>query len=794
MRYNYWNLSDIEFEELGVSILLKKEWKIFESFKKWKDWWIDLIYSKPKDDWWEKTIVQCKHYFTSTLPVLKSHLYKDTKNKKSELTKLKELNKIYTIERYILICSHELNHREKNEILDGFEWFIKTTWDIISLNDIDLLIDSKIEKKHFKLWLNSYTVVERLIQKNFNKIVNLFNKGIKNRSTFTREEILDNLKKFVAIPKINDAKESLNKNNVVIISWEPWIGKTTLAKVLLLEYFWTRSSYEFIEISEDIKEWFELFDKNKKQIFYYDDFLWKSAYQWGNKNEAHRINQFIEKVTWTDYKKLIFTTREYILRDAEEQEDDFNLKWIIEANKMLINIEDYWFRIKGKILYNHIYFSDLGKDYTSKFFEDQNYLKIIQHKNYTPRLIEQFTKKDIINNDGISSEKYIDFILSSLDNPEKIWKTWFQNINNYAQNILIILNLYEYWVEEKELHINLNKFLWIKLDYLLFKNSLKLIEWSFISIDKKRNYIKKRWTFIEDEQYKIYYKNPSVWDFILNEIIKKDLNIIDSLIKLFINKEELYDFLNRYFTENKKVKNIFTEQYLLLINNENNIENKANMYLNAIKNYSSLIDKYDELKEKFKLFLDNEVFPIYKTIDDKSLFIEVSYIFNWIADFHFFYEELFLVGGDIIKDIDKEKLIEFWEELENHIYDFELYKDYSLFTKICSFYEENELKFKNWEDIIKDYMDYHSLDYHKDNSLEDIENNIYELESLNSDSVEYFFSSFINEELSVLDDELKKRKEEEEPEDNINEPDFDIEKWWWSGDSELEYIINLYER
>jgi len=73
-------------------------------------------------------------------------------------------------------------------------------------------------------------------------------------------------------------------------------------------------------------------------------------------------------------------------------------------------------------------------------------------------------------------------------------------------------------------------------------------------------------------------------------------------------------------------------------------------------------------------------------------------------------------------------------------------------------------------------MDYHSLDYHKDNSLEDIENNIYELESLNSDSVEYFFSSFINEELSVLDDELKKRKEEEEPEDNINEPDFDIEK------------------
>jgi len=52
MKYNYWNLSDIEFEELSLDILYKKEWIYFDIFKKGKDWGIDLLYSKPKNKWW----------------------------------------------------------------------------------------------------------------------------------------------------------------------------------------------------------------------------------------------------------------------------------------------------------------------------------------------------------------------------------------------------------------------------------------------------------------------------------------------------------------------------------------------------------------------------------------------------------------------------------------------------------------------------------------------------------------------------------------------------------------------
>lgn len=678
MKYNYWNLSDIEFEELSLDILYKKEWFHFDVFKKGKDGGIDLLYSKPKDKWGKEIIVQCKHYFNSTYSVLKSDLLKDTKWKKSELTKIKKLNQNTSIERYILICSIELNNKQKQELIDWFEWFIKSKSDIISLNNIESLIDQEIEKRNFKLWFNSYTVIENSLMIMFKEWLN---KWVKNRSDFTRKEILNDLQTFVAIPKINEAIKSLKDNNVVIISGEPWIWKTTLAKVLLVPYFDTNKSFDFIEISKDIEEWFELYDSERNQIFYYDDFLWRIAYQWENKNEAKRINQFIDKIIKSKNKKLIFTTREYILKEAEEKEDEFNLKWLIEDNKMLININDYWLLIKWKILYNHIYFSNLEKCFTEQIFKDKNYLKIIQHKNYSPRLIEQFTKKEIINNDNILSEGYIDFILSSLDNPEKIRKTWFINFWEITKKLLIILKLYEYGVTESELHKNINKYLWYELDYISFKSYLKVIEGSFISFEKKKNYNRKKWLFIDDTEYKIYYKNPSVWDFILKDVIEKDLSLVNKLIVHFISKEELYDFLNRYFRDNIEIKKIFTEKYLQHTKEEGNMYKKIELYLNIFNDYYYLFLDAERIKEIFQKYINEVVFDKYDIIEDKSIFLNILdiYYYDLMKFDYFVYEE------DWLKDLDRQVVTSFKNQLEDYIIYNNLYLDKEILNKVCFF-------------------------------------------------------------------------------------------------------------
>lgn len=795
MKYNYWNLSDIEFEQLCRDIISKKEWLEFESFKKWKDWWIDLIYSQLITKWWSKIVVQCKHYIKSKFSNLKSDLLTDKKNKKSELSKLKLLNEKYKIDRYIVMTSLELSPPQKEELLEWFWDFIKSTSDIISLNDIEGkgLITDDILKKNPKLFLSSYEILNLFLDDKVEEIKWEFNKWIKNRSLIKKESIINNIHKFVAIPKITDALESLKENNVVIISWDPWIWKSTLADILTFLFIKDNSGYDFIEISKDIEEWYDLLFKSEKQVFYYDDFLWRSSYKWSNNNEWKRINLFIEKLKdkSNKNKKLIFTTRNWVLDEASEKDEYLNSSNIHDYN-IIINLNDYnSLTIKWKILYNHIYFSKLDKSYLNNFFENQNYLKIIQHNNYTPRLIDEFTNKSIIEKAWITPDVFIDFIFNSLNNPEKIrWKS-YDNLDKNIQLILIILNIYEYWISDSDLHNDLIQYIWTNISYRDFKWYLKLIDSSFIEITKKWNYFNSKLRkFVNDNHLKIYYKNPSISDFIRNEIIKKDKIIIEKLIKSFIKKDELFNFILVYFKDDEKINLVFQEEYLKLIHLENKIELKTKMYLNLIQKYKLIPNsKIVEIKNQFKDFLDNNIFNNNKIIEDKSLFVEIFDIFYYLSNFSYFnYIE------DWVEDLDNDKVEEFKESIEQYVYDFDLYKDKYFLNKLCFLYEENDLEFTlRWKEIIQEYIEYHNLDNTDIDDISEIENNIDELEILNSDSINYFFSDIIENYISELEEKKEELEEKENNDDNIYEPDFDIDRWWWKVD-ELEEIRDMFER
>lgn len=54
----------------------------------------------------------------------------------------------------------------------------------------------------------------------------------------------------------------------------------------------------------------------------------------------------------------------------------------------VLELADYSFAQKGRILYNHLYFSDLPDEYKGALLEDEYYLLAIKHKNFSPRIIE----------------------------------------------------------------------------------------------------------------------------------------------------------------------------------------------------------------------------------------------------------------------------------------------------------------------------------------------------------------------------------------------------------------------
>ncbi len=211
--YDFQTLSPKDFEELTRDLLQKELNITFESFKNGKDQGIDLRYARNLKD---EIIIQCKHYKNSTFSDL-------IKSLKGEVNKIQKINP----SRYIVVTSLALSPQNKEKILSTCSPYITSTSDILGLDDLNNLIQKNkdVENNHFKLWMTSTNVLERILHSD-----------IVNESTFKLEEIKEKIKRFVPNPSLNKAKEILNAENCVVISGAPGVGKTTLAEMLIWEY------------------------------------------------------------------------------------------------------------------------------------------------------------------------------------------------------------------------------------------------------------------------------------------------------------------------------------------------------------------------------------------------------------------------------------------------------------------------------------------------------------------------------------------------------------------------------
>jgi hypothetical protein len=179
-------------------------------------------------------------------------------------------------------------------------------------------------------------------------------------------------------------------------------------------------------------------------------------------------------------------------------------------------LEDYTRYQKAQILYNHLYHSKLTKIDLDSVLRENNYINIIDHPNYNPRLIELITQTDEFSS-GSKKSFYTKF-REVLDNPQEIWKRAFENAKTASQYLLYSLLSSSDEVDVDELkkqynsiveYCNKNQRNFIKKDD--FEKSLKELDDSFIKIalnDKKKHIVS--------------FKNPSVRDYLINYLEGKD--------------------------------------------------------------------------------------------------------------------------------------------------------------------------------------------------------------------------------------------------------------------------------
>jgi len=240
--YDFRTLSPIDFEELVRDLLQAEMHLRMESFGSGRDLGIDFRFSTVDG----KAIVQAKHFLDSGVEAL----IRVVRQENDKVAKLAPA-------RYLLATSVSLTPSAKARLQQAMPAAPLAEDNIFGRADLNNLLGRhpEIERKHFKLWLASTSVLERILHS-----------GVYNRTQTEIDIIRGMVPKFVHNDSVPAAEAILAKSGALIIAGEPGVGKTTLARMLV----WLHAERDWrISVIDDIKEAFEIATEGEKRLIFF---------------------------------------------------------------------------------------------------------------------------------------------------------------------------------------------------------------------------------------------------------------------------------------------------------------------------------------------------------------------------------------------------------------------------------------------------------------------------------------------------------------------------------------------
>ncbi|HFQ4990069.1 TPA: hypothetical protein ACGUVV_005009, partial [Vibrio vulnificus] len=333
----------------------------------------------------------------------------------------KEKRKLDILEpkQYLFFTSHSLTPNKTSQLTQVLSPHILNSNDLIGKEDIEAALRDfpNIEKKHMKLWLSSSAVLERILQS-----------GLEAYTQATKEEILEELAVYVVNPSLHQAIEQLEKEKVLVISGQPGVGKTTLAK--MVSYHYLEEGWEFVSINS-LEDGFSKLNNEQKTVFFFDDFLGRIELDRQTLlQKDNALSLFVKRVVKAPNARFILTTRAHIFEEAKLISDRVD-STKFQLAKYLLDVGKYTRKVRAEILFNHLFISCLKPKYVESLIKGDLLCHIIDHRNYNPRVIA-FVSSEF--NEHISPTDYPSFILNALDNPEMIWSKPFRSLSSSSKH------------------------------------------------------------------------------------------------------------------------------------------------------------------------------------------------------------------------------------------------------------------------------------------------------------------------------------------------------------------------
>ena len=424
--YDFKNLSSEEFEDLARQLLnkyynrnVKSAYVNFLGTPKGKDAGIDLYHSTSENDF--EIVVQVKHYAGSKITNLLNSLLGTKKNaEKSELAKVRKLNP----NRYIIVTSLNVSLAEKQKIKKAFKPFIVELRDIIDYKTLNNLLEDypEIEENFIKLYFTSAEVMRNVIN----------GKNI-GHGEFFQTKIESKINIYVDTGIFREAEKQLLSKRVLIITGEPGSGKSTLAEILVYKFLKLNFQLGYIlnDITQADKIW-----TNSKQIFYYDDFLGQNFYESEFEQKEERpLNNFIERVSKSEDKLFVLTTRTIIYNHARDCSEVFrNVRK--HSSNLQIELTNLKITIKIMMIKNHLHFKNVPLS-IQKSISENEITQIACHPNFYPRIVDFIT--DDLSLKYVKDENMglLQYAMYTLENPVEIWRLCYEKQITEAERIFI---------------------------------------------------------------------------------------------------------------------------------------------------------------------------------------------------------------------------------------------------------------------------------------------------------------------------------------------------------------------
>lgn len=616
----------------------------------------------------------------------------------------------------------QLTDANVKEIYDMFSGFMESDQNIITLKEIDEFLqmpeNSDIVRKHYKLWLYASNILNEI-----------FNQDIFIDCEALLSDIDEESKYFVQTEIYEQCIEHLDKHGLLMITGGPGVGKTITSKMLVL-YFATqgfRVRYTTNGDITDIKKSLSS-EKECKEIVLLDDCLGQHYFNMKHTQENELLS-LIKYVKLSKNKKLILNSRITIFNEAKERSIEFNT--FFQEKKIrnfTICIDEITPLEKAKIFYNHLIYKRIPKEYYNNIKSDKNYMRIVQHSNYTPRIIEHVTYAT--NYLKVAPTEYFNYIIKNISNPNDIWKNEFERRLQEVDRAFIS-TLYsltdtnvEYEVLKKCFDSRLSQM--NNIDYTVdnYESILSRLNQSIINIiDNKGN-------------MHIGVINPSVNDYMksvfdrnkleLNEV-RRSISNYKQLERCY-SKEELPNICSE-FVVSGKIDNI-----------DFSTENEKNYFL------ASCICKYNIKKVRYRKVIFNYLSNIYGYYFSHNDWLSHIDILDCLLNkklYSYYSINKFILKEDYIHDL---------------LFDLDLEDLITTINILSKFYHENNVDFIWFRSLCKTAIDTAVSSYVESIDAYDYCDNYDIDELINNNIITWYYNDDVEEEFDkdAATEELKK--------------------------------------